>query len=196
VDSNGLLPMRAEARTFGHGLVVCAHVQRTLPALLLVAGSRRPRRPSATGRAAARSGALERWPPTPAEDLERPEALIARPDRSTCCRRLRGGTQTARAALDRFVHHRLARYADDHTHPDAHGTSGLSPSLHFGHIPRTRSRGGDDRGEMDVAKIAPQGRRQTHRLVGRIPGRRSFLDQLVTWRELRFNLCATRPTTT
>jgi len=78
--------------------------------------------------------------------------------------------------------------------PDEDATSGLSPWLHFGHIsahqvfdavmkhekwtPRKieRAGGGKRAGWWDVS-----------------PGAEAFLDQLITWRELGFNMCATKP---
>jgi deoxyribodipyrimidine photo-lyase len=73
-----------------------------------------------------------------------------------------GGPVAAHAALDDFIAHRLARYAE-RNHPDADATSGLSPYLHFGHI-------------------------SAHEIAARIADP-TFRDELITWRELAYNLC-------
>ena len=73
-----------------------------------------------------------------------------------------GGTTAARATLDEFIAHGLARYAE-RNHPDAEATSGLSPYLHFGHI-------------------------SAHEIASRIADP-LFLDELITWRELAHNFC-------
>ncbi len=83
---------------------------------------------------------------------------------------LRGGEVEAERALDRFVRTKLARYPEDRNDPDLEGSSGLSPYLHFGHL-------------------------SAHEIHARMSKRRAgeFLDQLVTWRELGFNMSSKRP---
>jgi deoxyribodipyrimidine photo-lyase len=73
-----------------------------------------------------------------------------------------GGPTAARAALDDFIDHKLARYAD-RNHPDADAASGLSPYLHFGHI-------------------------SAHEIASRTDDPK-FRDELITWREVAYNLC-------
>ena len=74
-----------------------------------------------------------------------------------------GGSVAAREVLEDFVAERLPRYAE-RNHPDADAASGLSPYLHFGHI-------------------------SAHEIVARVGHADQFLDELITWRELGFNLC-------
>jgi len=46
----------------------------------------------------------------------------------------RGGSAAAGAAVKDFLAHKLERYADERSEPDADVASGLSPWLHFGHV--------------------------------------------------------------
>ena len=136
-----------------------------------------------------------RWPPAPAVLLDGyPEALAALPiDHSVGAAETRGGTTTARRVLTRFLKDRLPRYLEDRNQPEAEGTSGLSPYLHFGHISAHEV----------FTRLAQQETWSPVGLVAKPTGSRSgwwgmkgpaeaFLDQLVTWRELGFNVCAHR----
>ena len=136
-----------------------------------------------------------RWPPAPAVLLDGdPEALAALPiDHSVGAVETRGGTTTARRVLTRFLKDRLPRYLEDRNQPEAEGTSGLSPYLHFGHISAHEV----------FTRLAQQETWSPVGLVAKATGSRSgwwgmqgpaeaFLDQLVTWRELGFNMCAHR----
>jgi deoxyribodipyrimidine photo-lyase len=195
VDSNGLFPMRAVDRTFVTALSYRAHVQRTLPEVLgrwpaPIDWSDLPAPAALSGRI------LERWPATEVEALRSPGPLLASLpiDHGVAPVGRRGGSRAARTVLARFVAGALARYAEDRNHPDLDGTSGLSPYLHFGHV-----------SAHEVFDAVMTAERWTSRRLGRpaggrrdgwwgvSPGAEAFLDQLVTWRELGFNLCATRP---
>ena len=212
VDSNGLLPMRAAAREFLTAYSFRAHLQRELPALLgtwpreidlnglpraaAVPGGRARSRQDAGALSLIDAVILARWPATPASALDDPAALVARLpiDHSVPPASRRGGSAAGRTALADFNGTKLARYADDHSHPDAEGTSGLSPWLHFGHVAPH---------EVFDA-IATAERWTSRRLAARAGGKRegwwgmsagaeAFLDQVITWRELGLNLCVSRP---
>jgi len=81
----------------------------------------------------------------------------------------KGGTKEAMRLLAEFVDKKLKHYARDRNHPELDGTSRLSPYLHFGHIsPLTIA--------LAVQKsAAPKAAKE------------SFLDELITWRELAIN---------
>lgn len=86
-----------------------------------------------------------------------------------------GGTSEALRLLGEFVDRKLKRYSADRNHPEIDGTSRLSPYLHFGHI-----------GPVTVALAvknakAPQKEKD------------SFLDELITWRELAINFVKYNP---
>ena len=195
VDSNGILPLRAPSSTFSTAYSFRAYLQKTVrghladfPATLSCAGL-------PDGRAFHRT-ITARWPMTPRADLERPEALIrALPiDHSVAPAPVRGGERAAAHRLRRFVNGSLDRYCDDHGQPDADGTSRLSPYLHFGHISAhdifaavmTKER-------WTSRRLAVRSRGARTGWWGVAPGPEAFLDQLITWREIGFNFCATRP---
>jgi deoxyribodipyrimidine photo-lyase len=107
---------------------------------------------------------------------------------------LPGGFEAARQRMRAFVQDSLARYGEERRHPDrGHGSSGLSPYLHFGHISPHEV----------FAAIAAQEDWNPGRLGTRTLGKKegwwgmsaeteAFLDELVTWREVGFNFCARR----
>lgn len=82
---------------------------------------------------------------------------------------IRGGTREGLRLLHKFAHTKLNGYEKQRNHPEISGTSHLSPYLHFGQIsPVTVA--------LEVMKSeAPKSAKQT------------FLDQLITWRELSIN---------
>ena len=188
VDSNGLLPMRAAPRAFPTAYAFRRFLQKTLAEHVqsrpLAHPLRRVRARGASVRPATerkwRSGVPDRLARLPIDHSVKP---VGR----------RGGFRAARSTLDRFVRTGLARYADERNDAAHDVTSGLSPYLHFGHIA--------------VHEVFARVMRDAGWL-GRVPGRGSgaregwwgvqreveaFLDELVTWRELGFNMCANRP---
>lgn len=84
-----------------------------------------------------------------------------------------GGTDEARRRLRRFLAQRLERYDEDASDPSLHGTSQLSPYLHFGQI-----------AALDVA-LAVRKRGGA--------GAEAFLEQLIVRRELAINFTTCNP---
>jgi deoxyribodipyrimidine photo-lyase len=82
----------------------------------------------------------------------------------------RGGRKAAQETLQRFLDHRLRRYARDSNEPSAHATSDLSPYLHYGYL-----------SSLEVALAASEHARR-HKLIAD-----EFLEQLIVRRELAFN---------
>ena len=75
--------------------------------------------------------------------------------------------------------------------PDAHVSSGLSPDLHFGHISTHEilsAIGG--RTGWSTRKLKQKANGSREGWWGASANVEAFLDQLVTWRELGFNMCA------
>jgi deoxyribodipyrimidine photo-lyase len=87
----------------------------------------------------------------------------------------KGGTKEAVRLLAEFVEKKLRHYARDRNHPELDGTSRLSPYLHFGHI-----------GPLTVA-LAVKGSSAPK------ADKESFLDELLTWRELAINFVTYNP---
>jgi deoxyribodipyrimidine photo-lyase len=118
---------------------------------------------------------------------------------------MKGGSEAAARALQSFVEHRLAAYEADHNHPDADGTSRLSPYLHFGHLSAheifsavmTHERWTTRRLGGAGTSTSPGGRGQAGGARagwwGLPPSAELFLDQLAVWRELAFNAAEWMP---
>ena len=86
---------------------------------------------------------------------------------------LHGGAHAAHARLQHFVKAMLPGYAHNRNHPDQDGTSMLSPYLHYGHIsPLTIY--------LAIEAVVEKDRSLRESAD-------SFLDELVTWRELCVN---------
>lgn len=105
-----------------------------------------------------------------------------------------GGAGAARSVLRRFLEDGLPRYAEQRNHPAHAVTSGLSPYLHFGHISSAEVFAAVARREgwtPECLGSRPSGKRSGW--WGMSAGAESFLDQLVTWRELGYSFAAARP---
>jgi deoxyribodipyrimidine photo-lyase len=99
-----------------------------------------------------------------------------------------GGSHAAAKTLRTFVDERLARYGDDHNHPDEDGTSRLSPYLHFGHVSAQQVFGAVMTKERwTTRKLGPRASGAREGWWGVSASAEAFLDQLVVWRELAFN---------
>jgi deoxyribodipyrimidine photo-lyase len=85
-----------------------------------------------------------------------------------------GGPRAARARLAAFLDGGLSHYREDAADPNADARSRLSPYLHFGNI-------------------SPQEVVLAAREAGPAEAVAPFLDELLTWRELAFNLCHFNP---
>ena len=196
VDGNGLLPVAAAGRAvpMAHGFR--AHLQKNLRAQLrhwpvpdplaaLPPGAPAPIPPST----------LARWPVATRMSLSRRGLADLPIDHDVApVAETAGGTAAGRTRLQHFVASGLARYAEHHHQPEQDATSRLSPWLHFGHL-----------SVHEVFQAVMRHEKWTSRKLGTSArGARdgwwnvsasaeSFLDQLITWRELAFNTCAFVP---
>ena len=90
-----------------------------------------------------------------------------------------GGSDEAWRRLDEFVTGKLAKYADDRSHPEREATSRLSPYLHFGHI-----------GPLTIALAIKAAVKRDPSLA---EARDSYFNEVITWRELSVNFCRYQP---
>jgi deoxyribodipyrimidine photo-lyase len=123
------------------------------------------------------------------------EALNALPiDHSVAPTPIRGGASAADRTLREFIDHRLERYSDERNRPETKATSGLSPYLHFGHISAHEVFLEIMRRERWTPEdVVPPANGRRAGWWGLSANAEAFLDQLVTWRELGFNVCHHRP---
>ena len=195
VDGNGLYPMRATDRVFTTAASFRRHLQKTLRDHLDAFPAPDPLAAVTIPEGSLPREIAARWPRASEVLLAGdPSALAALPiDHDVPVSPIRGGAAAAEQALDRFVEHGLARYADERSDPDADASSGLSPYLHFGHLSVHEV----------FTRLASGARWTTKKLEAKAHGSRegwwnmgvaedAFLDEIVTWREIGFNLCAHR----
>lgn len=194
VDGNGLIPLRAAEIVFPTAIAFRRFIQKRGRAHFEEHPRADPLARHDLPRAAVPGDILARWPAAaPALLQGGPAALAALPIDHSVAPCGDGGGVAAGRALARFLDHGLPRY-EDRNDPAAAVTSGLSPYLHFGHIGAhevfaalmRREGWSPDR----LARTASGSREGWWNVSAASEG---FLDQLVTWRELGFNMCFHRP---
>lgn len=192
VDGNGLLPMRAADRAFPTAYAFRRHVQRTLHAQIAKAPDPDPLRVALTHARPVLPRAVERWPDALAW-LDGGGTVASLPlDHTVGPTGLRGGAAAARVRLEAFADADLPRYAVARNDLGAEAASQLSPYLHFGHLSAHEVFHAVMRREGWLGELPVGGRGAREGWWGVSPAAESFLDQLVTWRELGFNMCAHR----
>jgi len=197
VDSNGLLPLVASTRTFTAAAHFRRFVQHELRQQLTHFPHERPlearRLPALAGLPA---GTEKRWPRADRSLLEGDPASLARLpiDHRVPVAPLQGGRTAALASLHRFVSTRVETYHESRNQPDADATSRVSPYLHFGHIsPHEIFNTVMRRERWSTSRLGRHASGARQGWWGVSPGAEAYLDQLVVWRELAYNTCATRP---
>jgi deoxyribodipyrimidine photo-lyase len=193
VDSNGLVPLRATDRAFPTAFAFRRFLQEVLPDHIGQGPRARPFAAVRLRRASIPKEIRERWPPVPARGLAVIDLSAWSIDHRVAPARFRGGSRAASTALRRFLDERLPRYREQRNEPSLRGTSELSPYLHFGHISvhevlaRLARREG-----WSLDKIAPNAHGKRVGYWRMSPDAEAFLDQIVTWRELGYNMCHKR----
>ncbi|MCA9741013.1 deoxyribodipyrimidine photolyase [candidate division KSB1 bacterium] len=198
IDSNGLMPMYLTDKIYPTAYNFRQYLQRELPKHL----SQFPQ-PDPLAELdlplleSLPDDILQKWP---AADLSawqrsRNKMLASLPiDHYVGIVGQRGGHQAAQQQLEVFLQQRLARYSDERNQPQQEVTSGLSPYLHFGHISVHRV----------FTELAAQEQWGIEQLAATTRGNRegwwgmrapaeAFLDELITWREVGYNMCARNP---
>jgi deoxyribodipyrimidine photo-lyase len=196
VDSNGLLPLRATKQVAQRAFDFRRYLQKELPKHF---GEFPHADPLAKAKLAEAprisSKKLSKWPGVTAELLSGGGDLPARLpiDHSVRPVELRGGQEAARAHMNEFFEKRFPRYSEHRNEPEKDVASGFSPYLHFGHISVH---------EIFV-KLAKREKWRPEKVAVRTNGSRegwwnmsagaeSFLDELITWREVGYNFAAHR----
>lgn len=194
VDANGILPLRAADRAFPTAYAFRRFLQKTLPGHLFdvpvsdpLAGVNLPELKSLP------ESITTRWPRADEALLAGdPKALARLPiDHEVPPVAIRGGFMAARETLDRFLEERLPFYDERRSEPEGDFTSGLSPYLHFGQIGSHEILAAIfGREGWSPGRLSPESRGKRSGWWGLSAAAETFVDQLVTWRELGFNGCA------
>ena len=191
VDSNGLFPMRATDRIFARAYDFRRFLQKNLLPHLGDCPQKDPlSRKKIPQLKKLPEEINKRWP---AANLEKVRSRLnefhidhaVQPSKV-----LSGGSVTARSRMKNFLGGVIDNYGDLRNEPTKDATSGLSPYLHFGHISAhevfetIRKQENWSEGDVaDKAKGSSRGWWGTRECV------EGFLDELITWRELGYNMC-------
>jgi len=197
IDGSGLLPLRAADRAFPTAYAFRRSLQRALPEHLLDAPVADPLAKTALPRLRSLPAPIRRrWPAASAGLLAGESAAVARLpiDHSVPGVAANGGPGAAHARWRAFLTRRLASYPELRNEPEADGTSGLAPYLHFGHISAHEVFHDLARREgWSPGSLAERATGSREGWWGMSGAAEAFLDQLVTWREVGFNFSAHRP---
>lgn len=196
VDSNGLLPVAATDRAFPTAHAFRRFLQRSLPDHLFDLPAAAPRLPARFPTVADLPVKASRHCLVGMDRvLQDGPRLVAKhaPHPDIPAVKLSGGSGAGQRVIKRFLEERLDRYEEERNQPESDAASGLSPYLHHGHVSTYQV----------FTELAQQQEWSPDRLADRASGSRegwwgmdssaeSFLDELVTWREVGFNMCAHR----
>jgi len=196
VDSNGLLPLNATELVALRAFDFRRFLQKELPKHLgnfpranplartqFLPAPRFPR------------SITSRWPAVSNEALANAKSILQRLpiDHGVSPTPLSGGHTNARSRMREFLEKRLPQYAERRNEPELEVASGLSPFLHFGHL-------GVHEVFMEIArlekwdpeKLSLRANGSREGWWNMSPSAESFLDELITWREVGFNFAAHR----
>jgi deoxyribodipyrimidine photo-lyase len=199
VDGNGLFPLGLTPHAFTRAYSLRRFLQKELVPQLEKGPIAEPLGALATKPAAKlaqlTAKELERWPAAPEAWLAHGATLdhlqlgCDVPIAPTT-----GGPVAGEAVLTRFMSERFARYGTERNEPQDEVASGLSPYLHFGHVSVhevfERVASHEDWSPERAAKKAT-GSKEGWWGMG--ANAESFIDELVTWRELGYADCHHRP---
>ncbi len=193
IDSNGLLPMSIAEREFTTAYSFRRFLQKTLPDHLM----NHPNESPLDGLSLKKLKTLpeeitEKWPPATIKFLENcTKGLAELPvDHNVKVIKDAGGHAEGDRLLKIFINEKLSSYDEKRNEPCEDATSNLSPYLHFGHISSHEIFYRIQEAEMwHPGKLSDYARGQKEGWWGMGKSAEAFLDQLITWRELSFNMC-------
>ena len=197
VDSNGLLPMRAASKTYSRAFDFRRFLQKTLPEHLSEMPLEDPLSELPPPPDSFRETLRERIAPWPlaSEEVLSGETLASLPiDHAVAVVDFEGGFVAGEQQMHDFLDGAFTRYAEDRNHPDDGSSSGLSPWLHFGHVSAHQifhEVAANEGWSQDQLSAKVNGAREGW--WGMSENAESFLDELITWREVGFNMCALNP---
>lgn len=193
VDSNGLFPMASTDRVFARAVDFRRFLQKSLRPHLSEWPHRDPLSALPQTRAELPEQLLRTYPAAVEENTRLDVGRLPIDHGVAPVESLPGGSRAALQRCAAFLSRRLARYGEGRNDPDDEVSSGLSPYLHWGHISAH---------QVFSELVAREGWKPKF-LADRANGKRegwwnmsvgaeSFLDELVTWRELGYNMASHR----
>ena len=193
VDSNGLFPMRATDREFTRAYSFRRFLQKNiLPHLEEMPTANPLARVKLPLLESLPKKVLNRWPVADLKQWESSDRLSNLPiDHAVGVTEIRGGSQRAQKVKQSFLNSKLPAYHTDRNQPEQEIASGLSPYLHFGHIPAHQIVADIlEREEWTPDRLPEKATGSANGWWGMSEAAESFLDELITWREIGYNMCA------
>ncbi|MFO0884369.1 MAG: deoxyribodipyrimidine photolyase [Pirellulales bacterium] len=199
IDSNGILPIRAAGQQV---FSMAFHFRRWLQKNLLP-HLQEDQFPQADPLVGARlptawqppANLLKRWPLADLSHLRNGEQGLANLpiDHDVRISPIAGGPVAAQKVLKSFLQAKLSRYATDRNIPDDDVASGLSPYLHFGHVSvHEVFQKAAEHEKWKLTKISGKPDGKNSGWWGGSAAHESFLDELITWREIGYNFTSRR----
>ena len=196
VDSAGLYPMHATSTVFQRAFDFRRMLQRELKDHLMHFPSDNPLESERLPRCDFDFEPLrKRWPNPSSQQLSNIGQYVADlpVDHSVGPALATGGETSASQAMRRFLDARLSLYAEHRSEPETEAASGLSPYLHFGHLGVHRVfQALAEKLEWTPSSLASSKSGAREGWWGMNANGESFLDELITWRELGYNFCSKR----
>lgn len=196
VDSNGLLPLRAADHDYPTAYAFRRFLQKTLPGYLFDFPLPDPLKDAELTRLDKISEEIQHhWPAATDELLlkDHPRLSHLPINHSIAATNEVGGWREAKRYLHRFLKQRLPFYLQ-RSEPEKQVSSELSPYLHFGQISTHQIvRKLFAQENWSFANLSPETRGKRSGWWGLSEAAESFLDELVTWREIGFNTASFRP---
>jgi deoxyribodipyrimidine photo-lyase len=188
VDSNGLYPMRATDQVFARAYSFRRHLQKELSPHLEEFPDEDPLKGLRIPRLERLPREIEsRWPAGTVDVGKLPL------DHRVSPAGLKGGAEEGERVLRGFLEARLPRYAEERNEPEKDVSSGLSPYLHFGHISVHQVLASlAVREHWTPREVSTKASGSRSGWWGMSAAAESFLDELITWRELGYNFAALR----
>lgn len=187
VDSNGLFPMRLADKVFSRAHFFRIFLQRNLKEHLLEMPLKNP-----CSEIKSRTQVDLAWLPKKWRTNIDTESSIVKQldiDHEVKPLSVTGGYDSARKTLDDFLARKLGNYDERRNYPEDDASSRLSGYLHFGHLSAHEVFLSLAKAEdWNPAKIAKEPTKKSSGWWGMSSNSEAFLDQLVTWRELGFNM--------
>ncbi|MEL6899061.1 MAG: deoxyribodipyrimidine photolyase, partial [Planctomycetota bacterium] len=107
-----------------------------------------------------------------------------------------GGHASAQQRLKKFLGGMIDVYDEDRNQPDLDGSSQLSAHLHFGHISAQQIvHELFENDSWTTDQMASQANGKNHSFWNASKGVEAYLDQILTWREIGFNMAWRHPDT-
>lgn len=191
VDSNGVLPVRATDEVFKTAYAFRRFLQKNLREHLCQMPEADPLSVGLPRLKELPADIGQRWP-SAGEALRRSRSLMLADlpiDHTVGLAPFRGGAPAAKTALRLFLNQWLDQYRELGNHPDENVRSGLSPYLHFGQIsPHEVFCDLMKQENWTTDSLAAKAKGKREGWWGASDNAEAFLDELITWREIGFNM--------